>query len=74
MISYFTVMILTYTIDGERLQSKILFPSLPACSAAMDAIHETVDQHYHNTITQCSITHIPSKSIRPKARPPELTK
>jgi hypothetical protein len=74
MISYFTVMVLTYTIDGEPLQSKILFPSHRACSDAMIEVHKAVDQHFTGTMTQCSVTDIPSKSIRPKARPAELTK
>ena len=73
MIEFFTVMVLTYSYQGERLQSKILFPSLRACSAAMDAFHETLDINADGTMTQCRITDMPSKSIRPKARPEELT-
>ena len=73
MIEFFTVMVLTYSYQGERLQSKILFPSLPACSAAMDTFHETIDANSPGTMTQCRITDMPSKSIRPKARPKELT-
>lgn len=73
MIEFFTVMVLTYSYEGERLQSKILFPSLRACSSAMDTFHETIDANSPGTMTQCVVSDIPSKSIRPKARPEEFT-
>ena len=72
MLEFFTVMVLTYSYQGERLQSKILFPSLRACSAAMDTFHETLDANSPGTMTQCRITEIASKSIRPRARPEGL--
>ena len=72
MIEYFTVMIITYSAAGEDLQSKVLFPSHQACSAAMVEIHDCIDGHFPGAMTQCEQTNIISKSIRPKARPPEL--
>ena len=73
MIEFFTVMVLTYSANGEPLQSKVLFPSQAACCAAMDTFHETLDASFPGTMTQCVVSDIPSKSIRPKARPEELT-
>ena len=72
MIEYFTVMIITYWAAGEELQSKIAFPSHQACSAAMETFHDRIDGHFPGAMTQCEQTDIISRSIRPKARPPEL--
>ena len=72
MIEFFAVMIITYSVAGEEVQSKIAFPSHQACSAAMDAFHDRINGHFPGAMTQCEQTHIISKSIRPKARPPEL--
>jgi len=69
MINFFTVMILTYTANEEELQSKILFPSLQACSEALAPIYEPIEKYFTETMAQCSVTDIPSKSIRPRARP-----
>lgn len=73
MLEWFTVMVLTYSANGEPLQSKVLFPSQAACCAAMNTFHETLDASFPGTMTQCVVSEIPSKSIRPKARPEELT-
>ena len=73
MIEWFTVMVLTYSANGEPLQSKVLFPSQAACCAAMDTFHETLDASFPGAMTQCVVSDIPSKSIRPKARPKELS-
>jgi hypothetical protein len=73
VIEFFTAMVLTYSANGEELQSKVLFPSQAACCAAMDTFHETIDASFPGTITQCVVSDIPSKSIRPKARPEEFS-
>lgn len=73
MLEWFTIMVLTYSANGEELQSKVLFPSQAACSAAMHAFHETIDASFPGTMTQCVVSDIPSKSIRPRARPEEFT-
>lgn len=69
MITYFTVMILTYHLDGERLQSKILFPSAQACGDALPLYHEPVYAFDKGSMAQCEVTDIISKTTRPKARP-----
>ena len=73
MIEFFTVMVLTYSANGEPLQSKVLFPSQAACCAAMDTFHETLDASFPGTMTQCVVSEIPSKSTRPKVRPKEFS-
>ena len=73
MLEWFTVMVLSYSANGEPLQSKVLFPSQAACCAAMDTFHETLDASFPGTMTQCVVSEIASKSIRPKVRPKEFS-
>lgn len=68
-MEYFTVMILTYTLAGEPLQSKILYTSHERCSNALTPIHDTLYPMDRGAMAQCNQTNIISKSIRPKARP-----
>jgi len=74
MIKYFTIMVITYTANGEDLQSKVLFPSQRACGEALLFWHDEVEKHFPGAVAVCEKTDIPSASIRPKARPAELTK
>ena len=38
----------------------------------METFHDRMDGHFPGAMTQCEVTDIISRSIRPKARPPEL--
>jgi len=69
MINFFTILVLQYQVNGEELQSKILYPSLEVCIEAMEPVYEPIHQHFKNTLARCDVTDIPSKSIRPRARP-----
>ena len=69
MISFFTILVLQYQVNGEELQSKILYPSLEVCIEAMEPVYEPIHQHFKNTLARCDVTDIPSSSIRPQARP-----
>lgn len=71
MTTFWTVLVLTYTIDGWEHQSRILLPSMAACGAAMDPIHETMEDYYDDTMSQCLESDVLSATIRPKARPQE---
>lgn len=73
MIEFFTVLVLQYQVNGEDLQSKILYPSLEACSEAMAPVYEPIHEYFTETLARCDRTDIPSKSVRPKARPEGLT-
>ena len=68
-MEYFTIMILTYTLAGEPFQSKILYTSYKRCGDALVSVHDTIYEMDRGAMAQCEITDIPSKSIRPKARP-----
>jgi hypothetical protein len=69
MISYFTIMVLSYHVQGEYVQSRIVFPSAQACGDALPAYYEPVYAFDRDSMAQCEATGIASKSIRPKARP-----
>jgi len=69
VISFFTILVLQYQVNGEELQSKILYPSLEVCIEAMEPVYEPIHKHFKNTLARCDATDIPSKSIRPQARP-----
>ena len=69
MITFYTVLILQYSISGESLQSKILFPSERECGAAMSSIYHHIYAIDKDSIALCKKTHLISASIRPKARP-----
>ena len=71
MTTFWTVLVLTYTIDSREYQSRILLPSMAACGAAMDPIHETMEDYYDDTMSQCLESDVLSATIRPKARPQE---
>ena len=73
MIEFFTVLVLQYQVNGEELQSKILYPSLEACREAMTPVYEPVHEYFKNTLEQFNEGDIPSNSVRPKARPEGLT-
>ena len=72
MLKFFTVLVMQYQVNGEELQSKILYPSLEACIEALEPVYEPIHQHFKNTLARCDVTDIPSASIRPRARPEGL--
>ena len=69
MITYFTIMVLSYHVQGEYVQSRIVFPSAQACGDALPAYYEPVYAFDKGSMAQCEVTDIISKTTRPKARP-----
>ena len=70
MITYYTVLILGYTLGGEYLQSKILFPNAKACGDALTAYYEPIRAFDRESVAQCYRTDTMSTTIlRPRARP-----
>jgi len=69
VIEYFTILMLTYSISGETLQSTTFFPSADACGDALPAYYEPVYAFDKNAIGQCKQTDVLSSTIRPKAKP-----
>ena len=69
MTSFFTVLILTYAFDGEELQSRILYTSEEACSAALHQIKAVLDPRLEILQMRCVRSNLLSASPRPKPRP-----
>jgi len=69
MITYYAVMILSYTLEGEPLQSKILYPSAKECGDALKQVYPTIYKFDKDSVGQCKLTDIMSKVIRPRSRP-----
>tara|TARA_R110000824_G_scaffold7516_3_gene34069 strand:- start:1027 stop:1266 length:240 start_codon:yes stop_codon:yes gene_type:complete len=68
-MTYFTVMILSYTLSGEPIQSKILFPSAKACGDALTTYYEPIRAFDKDSSAHCIKTKMLSMTLRPKARP-----
>ena len=63
-------MIISYVIEGEEVQSKLLFPSSAACSASLSPIYTEIFKHFEDSLAVCKVTDMPSKVlIRPRVRP-----
>ena len=69
MVEYFTILMLTYSISGETVQSTTLFPNADACGDALPAYYEPVYAFDKNAIGQCKKTDAMSVTIKPKPRP-----
>ena len=69
MVEYFTILMLTYNISGETVQSTTFFPSADACGDALPAYYEPVYAFDKNAIGQCKKTDAMSVTIKPKPRP-----
>lgn len=69
-MTYFFLLVLTYTFDGTTYVSQIAFKDQPSCANAMDEIFPTVRAEYHDSMAQCTATDTPSGfNIRPRSRP-----
>jgi hypothetical protein len=78
-MTYWTVLVLTIFINGQEMQSRLLFPSMKACGDASSVIYHTyVKTYFRNSVAQCEKSDIPSKGLgvsqRPKPRPAWLEK
>ena len=69
MLEFFTVLVLTYTVGGYEVQSRVLFPSAKLCGDALSAYYEPIYAFDKNSMAQCERTDEMSKTIRPKLRP-----
>ena len=66
---FYTVLVLSYTLNGDYLQAKVIFPSYRACGDALPAYYEPVYAIDRDAIGQCLKTEVISASIKPKRRP-----
>lgn len=66
---FYTVLVLSYTLNGDYLQAKVIFPSYRACGDALPDYYDHVYALDRDAIGQCLKTEVMSASIKPKRRP-----
>ncbi len=66
---FYTVLVLSYTINGDYLQAKVIFPSARSCGDALPDYHDHVYALDRDAIGQCLKTEVISSSIKPKRKP-----
>ena len=69
MVKLWTILVLTYVVDGDRIQAKLVFPSVEACGQALSIIYEPIYEHFPDSMGQCIPTDVVSNTVRPRARP-----
>ena len=70
IITYYTFMMLSYFVEGEKLEHSILFPSYDACSYSTEALFDIFGPHYEAVMLYCKGTNVMSKDIiKPRTRP-----
>lgn len=75
MTTFWTVLILTYTVPGYGdFESRILFPSMRACGDAMLEIYAPMERLYGDSGAKCEESDILSGTMRPIPRPEGLGK
>lgn len=76
MIEFFTVLVLTYHIDGEPWETKVVYDTEDRCQEAMDRrvmvplYDQLMDLYGKDIMMSCHTTSLVSKEgPRPRARP-----
>jgi len=63
------LLIALYTIDGEPVESRLLFPNQSDCSDAISSMQQILSRSYDDVAVLCQRTNILSSTVRPVARP-----
>jgi len=69
MITYFTVLLMSYQLSGEALQTKMIFASQRQCQQAMEGIYPSMLSSFQDVVVQCRKSELMSSTPRPKTRP-----
>lgn len=69
MVTFFTVMVITFSLDTEEAQMRLLYTSEMACSEAMQTIETVIDPTLEVEMIQCQRSNLISRAPRPPARP-----
>jgi len=64
----FTVLIALYAVNGEDVESRVLFPSEAECSSALQPMQTILETSYDDVAVLCERSTLLSASPRPKAR------
>ena len=68
---YYTVLLITYWLEGERLESRLVFQTTDECAVFGNGIHPHVFAAYENFTMLCIPSEMVSKTVRPQMRPEE---
>lgn len=68
-MTFFTVLIITYALDGQELQSRLLYTSEAECDRAIRQIETVLDPRLDVLQLRCARSNLLSASPRPKPRP-----
>jgi hypothetical protein len=79
MTTYWTILAITFIVNGEMMTSKLLFPTMKSCGAAMNVLYyDHVQTHFKESMAQCVKSTLVSNKLtkmpRPKPRPVWLEK
>jgi len=70
MISFFTALIIEYSVQGHTYGTYMWFETEEHCEQALRSnFYEVIYEHYEDTSMQCLPSKKMSRSIRPKLRP-----
>ena len=75
MIEFFTVLVLTYYVQEERWNIKVIYDTEDRCQEAMDRgvmmplYNQLMDLYGNNMMMRCETTDIVSTFIKPQIRP-----
>ena len=69
MLTFFTVMVITYSFNGEEVQSRLLYTDEMSCGNALLHVDTLLDPAMTLEMVQCERSGLISRSPRPKARP-----
>ena len=74
MTTYWTILAITFTVNGEMMTSKLLFPTMKSCGAAMNVLYyDHIQTHFKESMAQCEKSELISSKLtklpRPKPRP-----
>ena len=70
MVTFWTVLLINFNVQGADVEAKLLFPSMKTCGEALEAIYyDYVYSNFTESMAQCNKSDIISNSPRPKPRP-----
>ena len=68
-MNLFTVLIALYAVNGEDVESRVLFPGEVECGAALQPMQAILEASYDDVAVLCERSRLLSASPRPVARP-----
>jgi len=67
-MTFYTILVIAYTVAGEPAATRLIYTSEAACSAAIVPMSQTADPAWRDVSYHCQQTGVLSATPRPKAR------